>query len=241
MSVTAGALRELHRLHRQLSDLRERTERGPKQIKARQTNLVRLETELNQIKADLKAAKVACDQKHLQLKSGESKIQDLKSKLNAASSNREYQALKDQIAADDMANSVLQDEILESLEKLDQFAAQVLDAEQKLIKANDELAKTELGVRDQQGLLSSDIKRLEVELREAERILPADFLEAYQRIVKSKGSDAMAQVEGESCGGCSQLITANMFNSLLMSRVVCCQNCGRLLYLPEDRSPGRGK
>jgi predicted nucleic acid-binding Zn-ribbon protein len=49
----------------------------------------------------------------------------------------------------------------------------------------------------------------------------------------------MAQVEGESCGGCYQNLTTNMINDLLMSRVVFCKVCGRLLYLPEDRSPGR--
>ena len=47
----------------------------------------------------------------------------LKAKLNAAASNREYQALKDQIAADQMAGSVLADEILEALEKIDELAA----------------------------------------------------------------------------------------------------------------------
>ena len=49
----------------------------------------------------------------------------------------------------------------------------------------------------------------------------------------------MAPIEGENCGGCYQNITANMFSSLLMDKIVFCANCGRLLYLPEDRSPGK--
>ena len=62
---------------------------------------------------------------------------------------------------------------------------------------------------------------------------------SYISDFKSKGQDAMAQVEGESCGGCYQNVTTNMINDLLMSRVVFCKTCGRLLYLPEDRSPGK--
>ena len=143
MSVTAGVLRELHRIHRQLSDLRERLDRGPKQIKARETNIARLEAELAQLKADVKTARVATDQRQLLLKSGESKILDLKAKLNAANSNREYQALKDQIAADEMANSVLADEILEAMEKIDAFAPLVADAEHKLAKGREELSKSQ--------------------------------------------------------------------------------------------------
>lgn len=241
MSVAAGVLRELHRIHRQLSDLRERLDRGPKQIKAREANVARLEAELAQLKADVKSARVATDQRQLLLKSGESKIRDLKAKLNAASSNREYQALKDQIAADEMANSVLADEILEALEKIDGFAPQIAEAEQKVAKGREELNKTQGQVRDQQGLLAGDVQRLETELKKVEASLPEDFREAYHRCVNSKGMDAMAQVEGEVCGGCHHQITANIFNSLLMGRITACQSCGRLLYLPEDRSPGGGK
>jgi predicted nucleic acid-binding Zn-ribbon protein len=238
MSATTGVLRELHRIHRQLSDLRERLDRGPKQIKARQGTVVRLEAELAQAKADSKAARVGADQKQLLLKSGEGKIRELKVKLNAASSNREYQALKDQIAADEMANSVLADEILEALEKIDSFASTIHEAEQNLAKGREELAKVEKQVREQHDSLMGDVQRLEGELKKVETGLPGDIREVYQRVVKSKGTDAMAQVEGETCGGCYHHLTANISSTLLMGRVVCCQSCGRMLYLPEDRMPG---
>jgi len=241
MSVTAVALRELHRLHRQLSDLRERLERGPKQIKAREVNLARLDGELNQIKAAAKAARVAADQKNLLLKSGDSKISDLLAKRNAASSNREYQALEGQIAADKMANSVLADEILEALERLDEYAKQVAEAEDKVLKAKEEFARVRAQVKEQQALLETDAGRLTADLVAAEAKLPGDFLDAYQRIVKGKGADAMAQVEGETCGGCCQTITPNRFSELFMGRVICCQSCGRLLYLPEDRISAKGR
>ena len=239
MPATTNVLRDLHRIHQQLGDLRDRLERGPKQIKARETNITRLEAELAQIKANTKAARVTADQKQLLLKSGEGKILDLKGKLNQASSNREYQALRDQIAADEMANSVHADEILEALEKIDEMAVAVTEAEQKVAKGKEELAKVRQQMAEQHDSLAEDVHRLEAELKEAEGLLPDDFREAYHRIVKGKGSDAMAQVENGCCTGCYQQITSNMHNNLLMQRIVFCQgSCGRLLYLPEDRSPG---
>lgn len=240
MSVTAVALRELHRIHQQLSDLRERLERGPKQVRAREANVAKLEAELAKAQSESKAAKVHCDQKQLLLKSGEAKIEDLRRKLNAANSNREYQALLEQIAADEMANSVLADEILETLEKVDEMQGVIAEAQQKVARAKEDMAKAQQTVRDQQALLEADVTRLEAELERAEAQLPADFRDPYNRIVKSKGADAMAQVEGENCGGCNQRITANVYNALLMGRAVFCQSCGRLMYLAEDRSPGRG-
>jgi predicted nucleic acid-binding Zn-ribbon protein len=239
MSLTAAALRELHRLHQQLADLRDRLERGPKQVRVRQANVAQAEEKLAQAHADVKAARMLADQKQLQLKTGESKIADLKGKLNAAQTNREYQALKEQIAAAEMANSVLADEILEALEKVDQLKLGIHESEETLSKTKEELAKAQQAVATQEETLLGERQRVEANLKEAEEALPADFRDAYYRIVKAKGEHAMAPVEGESCGGCYQNLTTNMITDLMMSRVVFCKVCGRLLYLPEDRTPGR--
>lgn len=238
MSVTATALRELHRIHQQLADLRERLDRGPKQIKARQINVAQAEERLAKSQTEVKTARVHSDQKQLQLKTAESKILDLKAKLNACSTNREYQALRDQIAADEMACSVLSDEILESMEQIDILRAGVPEVEGQLTKAKDELARGAQAIKDQEQSLLTDVQRLEGDLKTAEAALPADFRDGYNRIVKAKGQDAMAPVENDTCGGCFQQLTANIMNELIMARAVFCKNCGRLLYLPEDRVRG---
>lgn len=238
MSATPEILRELHRIHQQLADLRDRLERGPRQIGTKEGAVARLEQALAQVQVDAKAAKISADQKQLQLKSDEAKIKDLKVKLNQANSNREYQALKEQIAASEMANSVLSDEILDALEKVDEFEKHIAEAKQNVAKGKEELQTTKLAVQSKQDSLIADVGRLEADLRAAEAKLPADVRQDYERIVRSKGSDGMAQVEGEFCGGCHQQITPNMYSSLRMGHIVFCKTCGRLLYLPEDRSVG---
>src|SRR5262249_46307661 len=157
-----------------------RHERGPKQIRARQANLTRLGDELTKLQTDHKAARVRSDQKQLLLKSGEDKIESLKVKLNAAPSTTEDEALKDQIPADQIAGSVLADEILEVMEKIDELAGQLTEQQQKINQAKDELSKAEQAVRDEAGLVDGDIKRLEAELAKAEGQLPADFRANYQ-------------------------------------------------------------
>ncbi len=61
MSSVAAALRELHRIHRQLDDVRDRMERGPKQIKAREANLARLCEDLTRVQGESKAARMRAD------------------------------------------------------------------------------------------------------------------------------------------------------------------------------------
>ena len=238
MAVTAEALQILHRIHKQLGDLRDRADRGPRQIKAREANLAKMNDELAKIQAEFKASKVRADQKQLLLKSGEDKIINLEAKLNASQSNREYQALKDQIAADKMANSVLADEILEVFEKLDEYKVLLAEAQAKINTAKEELAKAQATVNEQNLLLHVDIKRLEGELVTAEQGLPDDFREVYVRIVRSRGADAMAEAEAGVCTGCSVNLTPNMVAELSIGRAVTCKSCGRLIYSPEAQSVG---
>lgn len=239
MSLTAASVRVLHRIHKQLSDLRDRIERGPRQIRAREASIAKMTEELAKLQADHKGARVRSDQKQLLLKGSEDKIEQLKAKLNAAASNREYQALKDQIAADQMAGSVMADEILEMMEKIDELAVVVKEQVQKIATAKEELAKTQQVVREMAGTLEADRNRLETELVEAEKELPNDLRDQYRRLVNSKGEEAMAEVQGEFCGGCFKQLTPNDMAELSMARSIACRNCGRLIYLPEDRTAGR--
>ena len=233
MSVTAAALRELHRIHQQLAELRDRLERGPKQVRAREANVAQLEARLAEARDKTKQTQLAVDRKQLDLKSGEQKVVDLRVKLNQANSNREYQSFLEQIAAAEMAGSVLSDEILEGMEKVDQLSAAAKDAEKNLATGKQEMEKTRHAVEDSAASIRADVTRLESELVAAEQSLPTDMKADYQRIVRSKGADSLSSVDDGVCTGCGQQITLNMQNELNLSKLVFCKSCGRLLYLPE--------
>jgi uncharacterized protein len=232
-NIGLAVLRTLHRIHRQLSDLNERFQRGPKQIRAAEINVRHRDELLANTKAEAKTLRMAADQKQLQLKTIEGKIKDLRFKLNAASSNREYQALLEQIAADEMAKSVLEDEILEALDKADAFKKNIAEAEAGLAAARQKTTEISVQVAAQQPTIQADIARVEAELRTNEAILPAEVRELYLRVVRQKGEDALAVVENQFCSGCNQQIPLNMLSQIMLGQPKFCKTCGRLLYLPE--------
>ena len=243
-SITASALRELHRIHRQINDLRDRLERGPKQVQAADGNVRKMEMELEQTREANKRFRVLSDEKQLQLRGREDRIEDLQSKLNICGSNREYQALSEQIAADKQANSVLADEILEALDRLDQLSEKVKTADETLTRAKAECAKVHQRVESEQDSLSAEMERVGANLREAESSLPSEFKVEYDRISKARGEAALAEVDGdvdmEVCGGCYHKLTRQTMNELYLAKPVFCKSCGCLMYLPEHRSlPGR--
>jgi predicted nucleic acid-binding Zn-ribbon protein len=236
-AVSAVTLRTLHRIHRQLGDLREQQASGPRRVAACTRQLEAAEARKAAAQDEVKKARMSADQKQLHLKSAEAKHRDLEAKLNACKTNREYQALKEQLAADAMASKVLEDEILESLERIDALKPTVPAAEKEVEAARRLLAEAKAAVDAEAGRLAAEVARVRGELETVEHEIPVDVRDRYERIVKQKGADGMAAVDGQSCGGCFQSLTGNMLSDLLMGRIVVCRSCGRLLYSPESSPP----
>ncbi len=235
MTVAASLVQLLHRTNRQKTDLKGQLARGPKLVAAARSKLTAAEEHVKQTRAKLMQMRVDADSKQLQMKEREAKIVNLQGKLNAAKENREYQALKDQIAADKQANYVLSDEILELLEAIDDQFEALKQAEQNVIDVTGDLGKIEKTIADKQMVLEGELARVEHELTEAEKELTGDFRREYFRLVAAKGEDAMAELEGNCCSGCYQSLTPQRLDQLLQGQPIICPACGRLIY----QDPGR--
>jgi hypothetical protein len=236
-NVSADILRTLHRIHRQLADLRERKQRGPRKLHNAEAHVAQCERNVHEVHEQDKALRIAADKKQLELKTSEGKILELKTKLNTAASNKEYQTLREQIEAVEAANSVLADEILEQLERVDQFQEQIAAAESTLQQAKQKAEQVRGEVGQQMPLVEGDITRLEAELQEAESSLPGEIKDLYHRVVRQRGEDALAALEGQTCSGCYTQMPLNDCNKLLLGQPMFCRQCGRMLYVPEDNTP----
>jgi len=153
--------------------------------------------------------------------------------MNEAQSNRDYQALKEQIAADEQANSVLSDEVLEALDKVEAQQKLVVAAEAHLAKGREESTKVAAKVNSERESLETELARVSKELKDLEETLPPNFRGDYDNAIRGRGEDGMAPLEGEACGGCFQNLTPNVYHLVNAGKPVFCNNCRRLLYLPE--------
>lgn len=231
MSDTASTLQELHGLLTVLADQRGRLERVPAAVRARKGAVAKLEADLATARDLVKQTRMAADQKQLDLKSSEERIAGWNVNLNTAASNKEYSTLQEQIAAAEMANSVLSDEILEMLERVDDLEQQAAKAEQDFATGQEDLRKFAGEVEEKVAALRADITRLEGEVATTQKRLQGDFVGEFKRLIAAKGAEGMASSQGGVCDGCGRSITLNMQNELsLGSKPVLCQSCGALLY-----------
>lgn len=230
MSISASVLQTLHRIHRQKTDLNGQLERGPKQIQAAKAKIEAAKKALEDLRTKQRSLRMDADRRQLQLREREQRITVLEGRMNAAKENREYQTLKEQIAADRQANNVLSDEILELLEQADAVHAELEPAAGRVKAAEEEAAKVEQQVSERMQRMQVDLQRVMAELADTEKQLSGDFKREYERLVLHKGEDGIAETEGNCCGGCYQMLTPQLIDRLSHHMSVICPSCGRLLY-----------
>lgn len=226
-------LQELHRIHRQLSDLRSRLARCPIRVNAARNRVAAAQQTVVEVKESIQSTKMTADRKQLQLRESESKIEVIEGKLNAAKTNDEFQIFKEQIAAAQMANSVMSDEILEALEKVDQLEAKLAEAIKAVATAEADQAKIEAEVEKESGGLETDIARVMVLLEGVEKDIPPEVREDYKRVVKVRGEEALASVVNNYCTQCNVQLRIQTISDLKLGKPVFCSSCGAFLYIPE--------
>jgi predicted nucleic acid-binding Zn-ribbon protein len=230
LEIDYGMLRTVHRLLRQIADVGERIEKGPKKVKLVQQNELKFQQAVDASKETLTQTKMAADAKQLQLGEREAAIEKMKANLNTCSSNKEFQLLKDRIAADEQANSVLSDEILELLERIDVLTEELATARANHEKAQGETRAMQESVSSELETLTRELTELKAELVEQEKLIPTDLKVDYRRLVDKKGENALTETDAQTCGFCNQRMTTQTAAELLMKKALFCKGCGCLLY-----------
>jgi predicted nucleic acid-binding Zn-ribbon protein len=233
MPGPATTLREIHRLRRHAKDLQDRTDQQPRLLRAQQNAVTRQEEALHEAHEAIKHLKVKTHEKEVSLRSVNQDIKKHEKQLNEAASKKEYDALKAEIAAGRDQVRKLEDEILDAMAETEERMAQVPQVEKAVQQARAELAQFE---RDSQARLidlNEQRQRVLQQLAETEATLPADVRTPYERLVKGRGEDSMAVVQGRTCTACYTEITAQQANEVLQDQLVFCKSCGRILYQAE--------
>lgn len=234
MSTAAGGLKELHQLHIQLQDVQDELARGPRRVQASHRQVEKKQAEIDTMKEQLTQLRMAADQKSLQLKTNEGKIEELKGKLNTATSNREFDIIKTQIEADTMANSVLEDEILEAYEKVDEMKSAIAEQEKLREQAEAKEAEVRGEVAELEPTLAAKKAEIEAALKQAEATLPGTIEQIYRRLVSAHGATALAPIKNKACSACFETFRPNMLVEVNLGKFVFCKSCGRMIYNDRD-------
>jgi predicted nucleic acid-binding Zn-ribbon protein len=232
-TTPAAILRELHRLRRHAKDLQEEIERLPRQLKAQQTKVARQEEAIKQTQENIKKLKVAVSDKEKSIKAKLQEIAKHEKQRNEATGKKEYDALGAEIQAAKEACAKLEEEALNSLAESDEQTGRLPELDKALKQAQHEVANFDSTCKERQGEMTGELQKALAQIKEVEATMPADIRGQYDRLVASRGEDAMSAVVDRNCQACYTGITAQQYNELIQGMFVFCKSCGRYLYLPE--------
>jgi predicted nucleic acid-binding Zn-ribbon protein len=174
------------------------------------------------------------DRKELDLKTNEGEITKYKVQLNSIKTNKEYSALISEIGSKKADMSILEDEILDTMSRLE-------ITNQGYVKATEDLRDEEERLKNLINSVGADIKEADIEIEKIKNeqkkyidLLDEHSLKNYNRLSNIKGGKAIVPVIGNVCGGCSMNVTAQTLNELMGGEdLVFCRSCSRILYLDE--------
>ena len=182
-------------------------------------------------KNSFRQLQVSKKEKEIELETKETGIKKLNTQLYQLKTNKEYEAMQQQIGLAHADCSVLEEEILKLMDAIEQ-------EEKNIAKKQKETEQRQQDVNAQIKQIEQQISAIEAELAKEEekrKILAADVapkvLSHYERILEGKDGFAMAPIVEHTCGGCHMQLPPQVINEIRLKQdIIYCHICSRILY-----------
>lgn len=226
------ALSQLHRLLLQLAEAETALAGGPRSITISEKLVTQAEEKIEEQKAVIKQTRKTADDLNLKLKTKEAELKKLQGQLNAATSNKEFDIFKGQIASIGSERAELENTAFEAMEEIDaaQATLKVLETELKNLRQAVQTLRTEVAA-NRPGL-ETKLEELKSQIDVAEKVIPpGEGLSAYRRLRIANGAGALAGIEDDFCEGCNCRVTNQDLVRIRTGEFLRCRECNRGLYV----------
>ncbi len=227
-------LKRVQSLKNKINELEASQERRKQDVQKKKVHIEKEKTLAERKQEEKTEVQKDIDRKELDLKTNEGEVTKYNVQLNSIKTNKEYSALISEIGSKKADMSILEDEILDTMSRLE-------IANQGYVKATEDLRNEEESLKDLINSVDAEIKETGIEIEKIKNeqkkyidLLDEHSLKNYNRLSNIKGGKAIVPVIGNVCGGCSMNITTQTLNELMGSKdLVFCRSCSRILYLDE--------
>lgn len=200
-----------------------------------------MEQQLAQAKAALDAATAEVDtlqklhrQKERDLDEAGRELKKRQGRLFEIKTNQEYTATLKEVEGLKQKISLLEEEILVTLDAIDGAVKIRVQEGEKVRVTQAEFLKNK---QEREGELHKLQSRLAIVRKTREGrsgSVEASLLQLYQRLLKSRDGLAVANATGRSCEGCHVTLTPQLSLEIRRNEAIrTCEVCGRILYWKE--------
>lgn len=234
LKLQLGSLVKLQTVDSQMYALRAEKAMKPDEIKAIESAFEAKKTKLAELdKKSLDLQKQRKD-KELELASKDEAVKKLQSQLYSLKTNKEYQAMLQQIQDAKADSSVIEDKVLALFDQGDETKKEV-EKEKQNLKEEEKVFLAEKNKIDGRVIeIDERLSSLEAQRKQALQDIEPKILSQYERILANRDGLAIVIVKGNSCGGCNMFVPPQVINLIKMyEHIITCEMCNRILYIDE--------
>ncbi len=164
--------------------------------------------------------------------------EDLKryqSQMLSIKTNKEYDALVTEIDAIKTRVSERETEILAAEERIEELnnSQEALESNAKTIAENN--GKQLVKLQERIDSVADKIAEQQHERQRIVALVGKPSLSIYERVRRGKGASVVVSLKKRACGGCFKSVPPQRYYEIRKGeKVVCCDNCGRLLVFDQS-------
>jgi len=210
-------------------------ESKPKEILAIDTTFQEKKKHLASLEETLLNLQKQRKDRELELASKEENAKKLETQLYQLKTNKEYQAMLQQIQDAKADASVIEDQILGLLDQTDKIKNDISQEKERLQEEEkiDEAQKK--NIQDRIKEIDERMAQLEAQRKQITPGFDRKILTQYERILLNRDGLAIVSVKDNSCGGCNMFVPAQVINLIRMyERIITCEVCNRILYIEDE-------
>lgn len=186
--------------------------------------------------ANLKHIKVEIKSSEAELAETGDHVRKFESQQALVKTNQEYKALDKEIYEARARQARLEDALLEKMEALEEGTEALRKAHHDLDERLSQLQQASGDSEEKVRQIEQDIAALGAKRDEVVSRIEQGPLSIYERIFQRKKGAALAPLVNRACQGCHLSVPAGVESVLRRhaSNIVTCENCSRILYIPEE-------
>jgi hypothetical protein len=142
---------------------------------------------------------------------------------------KELSDLQHEIDSLNRRRAGLEDEVLEAMIMLEEAQEENDEAASTLEALEAEWAASQEKLKAEQSVLVQQINELTRNRSSHTQSVPAQFLAAYENLIKRGMGSAVVPLINNRCRGCQVTVPANIAKAADEGKLVYCDNCGRIL------------
>lgn len=228
------SLLKLQAIDSEIYGLKDELDSKPQVIKGLQDAFEAKKQSLAELEKKLLDLQKQRKDKELELATKEEGTKKLQAQLYTLKTNKEYQAMLQQIQDSKADASLIEDKILEAMDAADMIKKDTDLEKQRLGEEEKVFLAEKKKVEDRVKEIESRLAQLEAQRNQVTPEIDPKIMGQYYRILSSRDGLAIVGVKSNSCLGCNMFVPPQVVNLIMMyERIITCEVCNRILYTEE--------